>query len=49
MGRIDQVYLMVGGLWMERLHHDWLLLVALTAATLAIYIIASRRDRARRQ
>lgn len=49
MGRIDQMYLAADSQWMDRLHHDWLLLVALTAVALAIYAIASRRDRARRQ
>lgn len=49
MGRIDQMYFAADGQATELLHHDWLLLVVLTAATLALYYVASRRDRGRRE
>lgn len=49
MGRIDQMYLAADGQAAALLHHDWLLLVALTAVTLAVYVIASNSNRARRR
>jgi hypothetical protein len=46
MGRTDQTHLAPDGRVVDLLHHDWLLLVVLTIAALAIYVVASGKTRA---
>jgi hypothetical protein len=45
MGRIDQVYAAADGRTAQLLHHNWLLLVLLTVATVLAYALVSVRRR----